>query len=537
MAQTSAQPHQPTSVKETLTSIIIAFAMAFVFRGFIIEAFVIPTGSMAPTLLGAHMTFKSPYSGYEWTQGPREYADPGQTIPKPVQPGITATDPMTGLKVGPRSLPRNWGDRIFVMKYLYSVYDPKRWDVVVFKNPTEPGINFIKRLIGLPNEMVALIDGDVFVRRIQPGEDGDALMRDLRWEGDKWHVARKPEAAQRAMWQLIFSSEYAPLTNPSRQFSSPWVPGTSTARDWDVDRKDYVYKGSSPTSLAWDASQKLIDRVPYNEQAYLLPQRLPPPEFPVGDLRLSLGVRPGAEGQRVSAVVNARGHEFRAEVQGTTAVLTVRSVSDGRTPDGEWKELARAELGTGLAVGKVTNIDFWHVDQSLQLFINDKRVAYAEYDWSPSDRLLASTGYDLKAVQGMGYNFLVRPDSYRSSGARFEFSGGPMTLYRVALGRDIYYTPGLYRGQDEGSPSKGSHPSSTAYLNQDQFFTVGDNSPMSLDARLWNRPDPWVAEIDPTQGVVHRDLLIGKAFLVYFPAPKRAPLRFAPNVGDMRFIW
>ena len=47
-----SQPHHPPAqIKETITSIIIAFAMAFVFRGFVIEAFVIPTGSMAPTLL------------------------------------------------------------------------------------------------------------------------------------------------------------------------------------------------------------------------------------------------------------------------------------------------------------------------------------------------------------------------------------------------------------------------------------------------------------------------------------------------------
>jgi signal peptidase I len=38
---------QQTNLKETFTSIIIAFAMAFIFRGFVVEAFVIPTGSMA----------------------------------------------------------------------------------------------------------------------------------------------------------------------------------------------------------------------------------------------------------------------------------------------------------------------------------------------------------------------------------------------------------------------------------------------------------------------------------------------------------
>ena len=48
-------PHQPDeTIKETFESIIIAFILAFVFRAYVVEAFVIPTGSMAPTLLGAH---------------------------------------------------------------------------------------------------------------------------------------------------------------------------------------------------------------------------------------------------------------------------------------------------------------------------------------------------------------------------------------------------------------------------------------------------------------------------------------------------
>ena len=41
------------SIKETIESILIAFILAFIFRGFVVEAFVIPTGSMATTLLGA----------------------------------------------------------------------------------------------------------------------------------------------------------------------------------------------------------------------------------------------------------------------------------------------------------------------------------------------------------------------------------------------------------------------------------------------------------------------------------------------------
>src|ERR1044072_9265524 len=53
-------------VKETIESILIAFILAFSFRAFIVEAFVIPTGSMAPTLLGAHMRYRCPDCGYRF---------------------------------------------------------------------------------------------------------------------------------------------------------------------------------------------------------------------------------------------------------------------------------------------------------------------------------------------------------------------------------------------------------------------------------------------------------------------------------------
>src|SRR5271168_2726154 len=61
----AAQIHQnATNVKETLESILVAFILAFIFRAFVVEAFVIPTGSMAPTLMGAHFSFVCPDCGY-----------------------------------------------------------------------------------------------------------------------------------------------------------------------------------------------------------------------------------------------------------------------------------------------------------------------------------------------------------------------------------------------------------------------------------------------------------------------------------------
>src|SRR5947209_17399809 len=59
-------PPEKENIKETIESILVAFILAFVFRAFLVEAFVIPSGSMAPTLLGAHMRFRCPDCGYAW---------------------------------------------------------------------------------------------------------------------------------------------------------------------------------------------------------------------------------------------------------------------------------------------------------------------------------------------------------------------------------------------------------------------------------------------------------------------------------------
>src|SRR5690348_15933591 len=74
MAEETQQKDAETNVKELIESILVAFILAFVFRGFVVEAFVIPTGSMAPTLMGAHMRFKCDDCGYEW---PVNYSPPG----------------------------------------------------------------------------------------------------------------------------------------------------------------------------------------------------------------------------------------------------------------------------------------------------------------------------------------------------------------------------------------------------------------------------------------------------------------------------
>src|SRR5690349_15745307 len=64
--QSNSSSADDGSIKETIEAILVAFILAFIFRGFVVEAFVIPTGSMAPTLLGAHMRFVCDDCGYQF---------------------------------------------------------------------------------------------------------------------------------------------------------------------------------------------------------------------------------------------------------------------------------------------------------------------------------------------------------------------------------------------------------------------------------------------------------------------------------------
>ena len=550
-----AEAKPPHSFKETISSLLVAFVFAFVFRGFVIEAFVIPTGSMAPTLLGQHVRFQSPESGATWTMDP--WTKDQNQVPARVQGAVsplTPTDPMTGARIGgqlPDELGRDQkllsGDRIFVLKYLYSVYNPSRFDVVVFKYPGKPSDiaragqqeNYIKRLLGLPGEEIALVDGDVF-RRPAVGQPGGLAHSD--WTDAGWEIARKSERIQRALWQPVYNSDYAPL-HPDRDlrrwFENPWrgrdADGASDPA-WDTEGRSYTYSGSGATTLAWDNDARPItDRYYYNEQP-----RGQIPEFAVSDVRMAMGVEPGQDGLTLAAVLEARGHEFRAEIAGERVTLKLRPLTDAGA--GEWRVLAEAATGRAIEPGRVTNVEFWHSDQSLSVWIDGEWVAEASYDWSPALRVEHALGMPAEGLlrATVQRNPLADESLYRQPRLRWELAGSPVTLYRVRLDRDLFYRPGVYnpRTQRAGQPSLGTHPSQPNVLGPDQFFVCGDNSPNSLDGRLWDTPDEWVKQqIDPTIGIVPRDLLIGKAFFVYFPSLHKEKKIPVPDVGRMRFIW
>lgn len=546
-ARVNDAPRQPAvrssendSIKETFESIIIAFVLAFVFRAYVVEAFVIPTGSMAPTLLGEHVHVTCRQCGYRFDADPSDRAGsviahrnqavcPMCHFPNPVEAGSVISS----------------GDRILVHKFIYNFVEPRRWDVVVFKNPQNPSDNFIKRLVGLPSEDLFLIEGNVFTR---PSGADDAA----------WRIARKTrrdhgpvfDEVQRAVWQPVYHSQFIPLdggrnrlTNP---WAVPWAADPAVPAKWLLEnRRSYRKQTPGPGAIAFDftRAQDGLGLFPYNQFK---------PHAgdinPVEDVRIAAAVEADAPGVSVTLQTTARwlGDPStpttitgRVDAQGR-ASLELTDMPDPLTGNKPW--VLRALNVGAFQPGIARNIDLWHVDQQISLWVDGRPILIEEYDLPNLD------AYAQRRPLPTGFRPAVR----------IALDGPPATLHQVNVDRDIYYTPNRYdRGANAGHPGLATmlkiYTDKTRFrvegrpanLGPDQFFCLGDNSPLSSDGRLWSDVDRWVKHrmlndpAHPQVGVVPRELMMGRAFFVYFPAPYRLSdksIGVFPNFADMRFI-
>ncbi len=164
-------PHDDSFNLRWLRSAIdlaIGFVIAVILlRTFILEGYLISTGSMAPGLLGFHRRIACPSCHYDFAFGVAfddsvESDSPVITEPNGLQ--RFATCPNCGqINIDVSGVPNSHGDQLLVQKHVYDFRRPRRWEVIVFRNPASPGEAYVKRVAGLPNDRIQIINGDVFI--------------------------------------------------------------------------------------------------------------------------------------------------------------------------------------------------------------------------------------------------------------------------------------------------------------------------------------------------------------------------------------
>jgi signal peptidase I len=207
-------------------SVIVAFILAFLFRAFVAEAFVIPTGSMAPTLMGAHKDLFCDYCGQQYQASASQEFDSNSGALRDTVTVASTCATCRGLNAYDlRDNPNHasfTGDRILVSKFDYILSKPERWDVFVFKYPDEARMNYIKRLVGLPGESMLIEGGDVYVK-----EAG----------AEEWTIARKPPTKIRAMRQIVSDTKFQAAILVEQGWPSLWQPLTQSDNKWKVDHQ------------------------------------------------------------------------------------------------------------------------------------------------------------------------------------------------------------------------------------------------------------------------------------------------------------
>jgi signal peptidase I len=243
------------SFREALETIVFVVFLVLLLKAFVAEAFVIPTGSMATSLLGDHCAVTC--ERCEWKYTVNAQAD------NRILERVTAICPNCRHEVDIAPVKASGGDKVLVFKSRYDFSRPNRHDVIVFKFPGTPAYlgamgrlgvhdrhsgpqkdyiahNYIKRLWGLPGDRLAIWYGDVY-QRLGSGEQ--ERMRVLRRRPDQYMVMRR----------IVNHNDYqdSTLPLPPRWEDQGQTPG------WTASNERKIFE-LNRQELAWLSYRNLL---------------------------------------------------------------------------------------------------------------------------------------------------------------------------------------------------------------------------------------------------------------------------------------
>lgn len=521
-------PDQRGIFRSLTESFISLFIAVLLFRTFAAEGYMISTGSMAPCLLGFHKRVECPTCKHLFAFGVAYDTDePGEAeeLQRSRSRAVCPNCGQTGIDL--RDVPRNHGDQLLVNKQAYLYYKPRRWEIVVFRNPAKAIEAYVKRVVGLPGEQLQINDGDVFIdgQLVRKDYDQQRAMRILVHEHDHrperdagyrphWQPVQDDAVDMRetrhpAGWQvedngfvLHQGHERRPDQEPFRWIEyRRWVrsggvhESSVTLEEWpmevepsDVPQIGLVYaplaKTLSFTGAMAESSLKQIEQLTDNEK-FLATMRQLFEASHVAPLTDDYGYNP-AEGGTIPNPVRDIMVACRVHFQSGSGEFALQ-MSDGHQNYTCVLDASRREI---------------------RLLVGDSDAAVATEAWPKSiDKGMATVEMSLIDQQVL---LAINGKPALSAWPITTPDGTPAPIHPIRLGargldlrvdqlkiyRDVYYTT-----------SRGRHGINRPYiLKDDEYFVMGDNSPVSHDSRRWD------------EAPVNRSLLLGKPFLVHLPS-------------------
>lgn len=538
------------SLTESLVSLFIAVLL---FRTFVAEGYMISTGSMAPCLLGFHKRVECPKCHQLFPFGvayDTDAPDEADELLKSRSRAICPNCGQTGIDVS--NVPRNHGDQLLVNKQAYLYRSPQRWEIIVFRNPAKATEAYVKRVVGLPGELLQLGDGDVYI-------DG--------------RIARKNYEQQCAMRILVHDHDHRPQDDP--KYQPHWIPVAEEALHEHESRQPAGWQVDGNGFLLRQGHERRPDQEPFRWIQYqqwirsggLHDTSVPLMEWPINvqpSTVPQVGLRYDPQTQKLSCtgampetalkeiLLLSEDESFQTAMRNLYQASHVAPLTDdygynpedGATIPNPVRDVMvscriHIEHGAGELAIQMTDglrnytcvLDASRREIRLMIGENEEPVATGEWpkSFDAGSPTLEMSLIDRQIVVAVDGQPLLEswpldvPDATPAPRSAVRIGGRGLDVHidQLKLYRDVYYTASRSRN-GVNRPYE---------LSTDQFFVMGDNSPVSFDSRRWD------------EAPVDRKLLLGKPFLVHLPS-KPGRLRIGkydmhlriPDVGRIRFL-
>lgn len=182
-AQAPLDDSKEEGAGEFFKTALLAILLALFIRTFFFEPFNIPSGSMLPTLqIGDYLFVSKTSYGYSKYSFPFGFADfKGRIMEK----------------------------------------DPERGDVIVFRLPSRPSIDYIKRLVGMPGDTIQVKRGRLYINGEMVERESVGLQRIASAEGSNQNLMEYIETLPGGVMHKIYEeSDSEPLDNTD-EFTVP----------------------------------------------------------------------------------------------------------------------------------------------------------------------------------------------------------------------------------------------------------------------------------------------------------------------------